>query len=196
MSQSITVELQFFAISILWGALVLLAYDQLRVLRRIIRHNNFWITVQDLIFWIIASVFIFAMIYVKNSGTIRGFCVMGMVIGMVIYHYVLSDFIVMVLSRGVLLLLYPFSYFLKILKKGLKLLTKKAGIHINRIFQQLKNLVKSVKIKLIRNRQKKQDEKISKKKKKTKNKVKKNSKKNLQKEHKKSDEKKMPKHLD
>jgi len=146
MSQSITVELKFFAISILWGALVLLAYDQLRVLRRIIRHNNFLVTVQDLIFWVLASVFIFAMIYTKNSGTIRGFSIMGMVIGMLIYHYVFSDLIVTIISRGILFILYPFSYILKCIKKGFRFIIKLIKKYMFGIFMRLKNLVKSIKI--------------------------------------------------
>src|SRR5690554_5818845 len=120
MSQGITIELHFFMISILWGAIILLAYDQLRVLRRIIRHNNLSITIQDMIFWILASVFIFAMIYVKNSGTIRGFSVMGMVIGMVIYHYILSDLIVMLISRMILLIIRPFSIAIAYICKGIR----------------------------------------------------------------------------
>jgi len=165
MSKSITVELQFFAISILWGAIVLLAYDQLRILRRIIRHNNFWITVQDLFFWIIASVFIFAMIYAKNSGTIRGFSVMGMVLGMVVYHYALSDFIVMFISRGILFLLRPIFFILRELNYGLKLLIRMGRKLANRIFMQLKNLLISVKIKLIKKKNNKSKEKTGKKRK-------------------------------
>ncbi|MDD4113087.1 MAG: spore cortex biosynthesis protein YabQ, partial [Herbinix sp.] len=63
MNKGITIELQFFMISILWGALVLLAYDLLRILRRIIRHNVLAVAIQDLLFWVLASVFIFALIY-------------------------------------------------------------------------------------------------------------------------------------
>lgn len=162
MSQGITIELRFFIISILWGAIVLLAYDQLRVLRRIIRHNNLWITVQDLIFWIVASVFIFAMIYVKNSGIIRGFSVMGMVIGMVIYHYILSDFIVMLISRGILLLLRPFSYILKYLRVGLNFLIKSGKKLLHKGYMQLKNQIKSVKIFIIKYKQKKSKAKATK----------------------------------
>lgn len=172
MSQSITIELHFFGVSILWGAIVLLAYDQLRVLRRIIRHNNFWVAVEDLIFWIIASVFIFAMIYVQNSGTIRGFSVAGMVIGMVIYHYVMSDIIVKLISRGILLLLYPFTCILKYIGKVLKFVINKGKKLFYRIFVQLKNIVKSVKIKLIKNKKKQPDKKKTKKIKKNKTKEK------------------------
>lgn len=155
MSQGIAIELHFFLISILWGALVLLAYDQLRVLRRIIRHKDILITIQDLLFWVIASVFIFAMIYENNSGIIRGFSVMGMVIGMVLYHYILSDIIVTILSRGILLLLRPFLITLKYLRKCLKFIVSKIKKLLNKSYMQLKKLIKSVKISVAKKKQKK-----------------------------------------
>jgi len=117
MDHGIAVELHFFLMSVLWGALVLLAYDQLRVIRRVIRHNTVAVAIQDVIFWIAASVFIFALIYVENSGIIRGFSIMGMAIGMILYHYMLSDLIVTGLSRLIRLLLYPFNKLFKQLKK-------------------------------------------------------------------------------
>ena len=146
MNQGITTELYLFMISILWGALVLLAYDQLRILRRVIRHNTFFVAVQDIIFWILASVFIFAMIYVRNSGTIRGFSIMGMGIGMIIYHYILSDLIVMLISRLILLLLRPFSLAVKYICKVMIFLKNKLRILKNTIYRQLKSWTKSVKI--------------------------------------------------
>lgn len=148
MNQGITIELQFFIISILWGALVLLAYDQLRVFRRIVRHNTTLVAVQDLIFWVLASVLIFAMIYVKNSGTIRGFSVMGMGIGMIIYHYTLSDWIVMLLSRAIHLLISPFFIVIKYIYKGLIFIKSKVRVLNKAIDKQLKSRTKSVKISL------------------------------------------------
>lgn len=146
MSQLITIELQFFVISILWGALVLLAYDFLRILRRIVLHNTLIVAIQDLFFWVFASVFIFAMIYVKNSGTIRGYSVMGMGIGMVIYHYILSDWIVMIISRCILLLLGPIFLLIKYIFKGVSFLINKSKKLMIMIYKQLKSKTKSVKI--------------------------------------------------
>lgn len=153
MNQGITIELHFFLISILWGVLVLLAYDQLRILRRIIRHNALFVAIQDLLFWVLSSVFIFAMIYTENSGTIRGFSVMGMVIGMIIYHYILSDLLVTLVSRMILLLMRPFSIAITYTLKCLKFLINKVKKLSNRIYSQLKSKTKSVKISLDKHKQ-------------------------------------------
>jgi len=159
MNKGITIELQFFMISILWGALVLLAYDLLRILRRIIRHNVLAVAIQDLLFWVLASVFIFALIYVKNNGTIRGFSVMGMVIGMVAYHYIFSDWIVMLISRIIQLILRPFSLALAFIGKRLISLKNKAKKLNNKLYGGLKSQAKSVNISLNSRRKKRKQKK-------------------------------------
>lgn len=161
MNKEITTELHFFIVSILWGALVLLAYDQLRILRRIIRHNSFFVAVQDLVFWVVGSVFIFAMIYVKNNGTIRGFSIMGMGIGMLIYHYILSDWIVKLISSFILLILRPLYLAIKYVTKVYVSLKRKLKIIISSIFSQLQKWVKSFKIQLSDSKQKRLHKKKS-----------------------------------
>lgn len=159
MNHAITIELKFFLISILWGAIVLLAYDGLRIFRRLIKHNGFFLAVEDLLFWVITSVFIFAMIYQVNNGVIRGFSVMGMAIGMVLYHYILSDIIVSLITKLIFTLLRPLRFILKKIKQFLHFLMgrgrKIAGFFITR----LKKLHKSVRIALNRKRQKRNEKK-------------------------------------
>lgn len=147
MNPSITVELQFFLISILWGGILMLAYDVLRILRRMIPHDSFFIALEDFFFWVIASLFIFAMIYKVNDGIIRGFSALGVVLGGVLYHYSISDFLVHtittlfhILMKFMKLLLTPFRFAGQKLLKLFRLINK-------RLFR-LKNKLKSVKIAL------------------------------------------------
>ncbi|HCR40721.1 MAG TPA: spore cortex biosynthesis protein YabQ, partial [Lachnospiraceae bacterium] len=86
-------------------------------IRRIIRHNGFFLAIEDLIFWMIAGLFIFSMIYRENNGVIRGFSVMGMAIGMVLYHYILSDFLVSFITKIIRALLRPFRFIIKKIKQ-------------------------------------------------------------------------------
>ena len=50
MNPELAVELHFFAFCILWGGLVLLAYDFLRVIRRLIKHGNLLLALRILFF--------------------------------------------------------------------------------------------------------------------------------------------------
>lgn len=141
MNKDIIIELMFFLISILWGAIILLAYDCLRILRRLIKHKTLLIGIEDLVFWVVASIFIFSMIYRENDGIIRGFSIMGMALGMVAYYYIFSDLIVKLVTKLIQCLLKPFGFILKRIKKI-------GSCFINYVLIRLKKLLKWVKIAL------------------------------------------------
>jgi spore cortex biosynthesis protein YabQ len=146
MNQEITVEIHFFLVSLLWGGIILLTYDALRIIRRLIKHGTFFLAFEDLIFWITASVFIFSMMYGQNNGVIRGFSVMGMMIGMIIYHFMFSNFIVNIVVKAIKILLRPFSLVINILKKWIRFVVSRLKKAVKFLFRQLKKLTKSVKI--------------------------------------------------
>ncbi len=148
MNYAISVELHFFLISILWGIMLLLAYDVLRVFRRLIKHGIFFVALEDLIFWVCASLFIFAMMYEENDGIIRGFSIMGMSLGMVLYHYILSDFIVNNITKLIRTLLSPIVFVLNKIKKIIKLIFTKVKRVSKLLIIRLKKGLKSVRIAL------------------------------------------------
>lgn len=156
MNKAITVELQFFLISILAGAFILFVYDGLRIIRRLIKHNVYWVAVQDLIFWVVASVFIFSMIYKENNGIIRGFCIMGMAIGMTLYHYIFSDWLVEIITKLIRLVLSPITAALRWVKGLLFFVHRKLTKLSKNLLFQLKKLAKSVKIALNKKKQKRE----------------------------------------
>lgn len=153
MNQAITVELQFFLISVLWGSIILLAYDGLRILRRLIKHGIIFLAVEDIIFWVVASVFIFSMIYKQNNGIIRGFSVMGMTIGMVLYHYIFKDYIVNLITKCIRILLRPLTIAIHTVKKFLRYLVLRGKKFVKFLTGQLKKSAKSVKISVQRKNQ-------------------------------------------
>lgn len=148
MNHAISTELQFFFISILWGAIILLAYDVLRIIRRIIKHNSFVLAIQDILFWAFTSVFIFAMIYTENNGIIRGFSVMGVTIGMVLYHYIFSDIIVGSITKLIQILLTPFNLAINMVKRFFRFVLLKVKKVANFIIRRLKKHSKSFKMKI------------------------------------------------
>ena len=52
LSQSIYQEIQFLGYSLCLGVIITFVYDNIRVVRRVLRHNNFFISLEDLLFWI------------------------------------------------------------------------------------------------------------------------------------------------
>ena len=102
MSEAISLQCSFFLISVLWGAILLVIYDILRILRRIKKHKWFTIAAEDLLFWLLSAFLVFRLMYDQNDGVIRAFSVLGMGLGMVIYNRSISNYFVEGVSRFVL----------------------------------------------------------------------------------------------
>ena len=74
-------ELSVFVSAGLLGNMVCLSYYVLRVLRRLVRHTLFWISVEDLLFWVGTGLYIFVEMYRTCAGNIRWFFVLGVLLG-------------------------------------------------------------------------------------------------------------------
>lgn len=127
MTQIINLEVQFFLTSILYGILLLVVYDCIRIIRRIVPHKAFFVALQDILFWVAASIVIFIMIYERNNGTIRGFAILGMLLGMIIYNQLLSKFIVKGITQIIKMILKGIKKVVSILLKPFVFITKKLG---------------------------------------------------------------------
>lgn len=98
MDEIIRHELILGKMSFLFGVAVTAGYDVIRVLRRLFSHNNFWIAVEDVIFWILCSVGTFLFLQNYNRGMIRYTMVMAAGVGMILYHYLLGKYLVKYLT--------------------------------------------------------------------------------------------------
>jgi spore cortex biosynthesis protein YabQ len=154
MTEIINLEVQFFLTSILYGILLLVVYDCIRILRRIVPHKAFFVALQDILFWVAASIVIFIMIYERNNGTIRGFAILGMLLGMIVYNQLLSKFIVkgithiikMILKgikKVISILFRPFIFIAKKLRKFFGFSSRKIGKVNAKIGTKLKKVGKS-----------------------------------------------------
>ncbi len=87
-------------------------------------HSNFWLAVEDFLYWSIAGIVSFGVIFVKNSGALRGFSLAAILLGMALYHKSVSRYILKGVSwvlqlvtgavRWILhILLFPFFFLSK-----------------------------------------------------------------------------------
>ena len=74
MSEGILFELQFFSRAFILGVLMMIAYDGVAA-----------VALEDLLYWLVCGVCIFRMLYLENSGAIRGFAIAAVVLGMILY---------------------------------------------------------------------------------------------------------------
>jgi spore cortex biosynthesis protein YabQ len=155
-----------FLCTVLGGLLVGFIYDLFRISRRVIKTHNIIVYFEDIAFWILVSLTSFAIIFVSNSGKIRGYSLIGIVLGVIIYYFLFSYFIMKItiniinFIKKVLILIYkilripiifmyriiyyPVMFIYRITKKVLKFIQK-----INKkITEYFKLNIKNIKITL------------------------------------------------
>ena len=77
-------ELSIFVSACFTGIYVCLIYFAIRVLRRIVKHSLFWISIEDLVFWIGTGIYLFIEMYRTCAGSIRWYFVLGVSVGCMI----------------------------------------------------------------------------------------------------------------
>lgn len=128
----------YFLASIIWGLIILFLYDWLRIFRKLIPHSIFFFAIEDLIFWLIGSLFVFQMIFERNNGILRLFFIFAFLAGMYTYYLLVRDHFVNITVKFITLLFSPIAYFIKKIRKILKIIQK-----------FLKNILKKVKTSVI-----------------------------------------------
>lgn len=91
----------FMLHSFLLGVIITFIYDLFRIFRRIIPHGWFLLSLEDLVFWVLATAGIFYMLYYENNGMFRWFSVIGAGAGMFLYKKTLSSALVNFVSGAV-----------------------------------------------------------------------------------------------
>ena len=77
-------ELSIFISACLLGNLICLVYYALRVFRRLVKHSLFWVSIEDLIFWVGTAIYLFMEMYRTCGGSIRWYFVLGVFAGGII----------------------------------------------------------------------------------------------------------------
>ena len=59
--------------ALICGMVIAVVYDVLRIYRNIVPHFNIIVGIEDFIFWNIAGIYLFAVMFGANDGIVRGF---------------------------------------------------------------------------------------------------------------------------
>lgn len=110
-------ELQYMAVVITTGIFLAVIYDCIRIFRRLIVHGVFWMSVEDILFWMFAGLVTFMVCFIEDAGNIRWFAVVGEILGAYMYNRTIGPFLVKYVS---LVLYFPVKVFKKALKKIVK----------------------------------------------------------------------------
>lgn len=134
MSPGIIRELQFFGMAVLRGAVILVLYDLLRIFRRVVPHGVWIVAVEDVLYWIGTALLVFQLLYRENDGAVRGYALLAVGLGMLLYHQTVSNWLV--------------SHIAGILRWSLGILLKPFRLVCGKIVQVLRVAVRFYKKKL------------------------------------------------
>ena len=110
MSSQIVEETLFLYHAVLLGVFVAVIYDIIRIFRRVVKHNRFFISLEDILYWVFCAWEVFYLLYKESSGVLRWFAILGIALGMFLYLISVSRFVVYFISKMI-------NKFLHILEK-------------------------------------------------------------------------------
>ncbi len=152
LSESIYGEVQFLVHAVLLGIVITFVYDNIRVIRRVIRHNTFFISMEDLFFWIWVSLAVFLLQHKENDGIFRWFSVIGGFLGMLVYRKIISRFYVTKMTILLRKLLHILYLFFSYLFSPIYFVEKKTGNFLKKIWRTVTHTLTVQKIRLTHKR--------------------------------------------
>lgn len=101
MVSSVYLEWELLLQTIKLGIKLTFVYDGIRIFRILISHKNIIISLEDLFFWIYATWIIFHMQLAWSNGVLRGFSIIGMLLGMLLYNKILGERLILLAEKGI-----------------------------------------------------------------------------------------------
>lgn len=138
MTISVSTQAFTFLCSVIGGIAIALIYDIFRIKRKVFKTGRLLTYIEDLLFWLLVAVVMFAMVYYSNEGELRSYLFIGAFIGVVFYAMLLSKpimnsslFIINILRKvfkiTFTIVTYPFMLLFKLLAIPLRISRKFAG---------------------------------------------------------------------
>lgn len=92
-------ETLFLWQSVVVGIGITFVYDWFRIVRRVIPHRQWVVSLEDLFFWLFCTFFVFWWMYRVTNGGMRWFAVAGALAGMYLYKRLISVLFVAYVSK-------------------------------------------------------------------------------------------------
>lgn len=110
-------QVQLFLIIVLAGTFLGVFFDGYRVLRGVFRPRIFLTHLLDLLYWLLATLFVFGLLLLINWGEVRFYVFIALAAGAVLYYRFFSR-LVMHLFIHTIRGIGKFLYYLRIVVKG------------------------------------------------------------------------------
>ncbi|MDR2650248.1 MAG: spore cortex biosynthesis protein YabQ [Clostridiales bacterium] len=128
-------QARLFLWTMILGAVTGVAFDFFRIARITVKHPDFLTQIEDLLYWLFASVLIFYFILHRNSGEVRIYAIIGVFSGMCLYFISLSgviikttifiiDIIKKIIITTVNIIMFPFKLLINLLSYPVRAIIK------------------------------------------------------------------------
>lgn len=90
MNQIVSSQSMLFVASVEIGVLMGVLFDLIRIFRKVLKHPNFLVQIEDMLYWFACGLIGFYRLYVCNYAEIRPYIFIGIVLGAVFYFLTFS----------------------------------------------------------------------------------------------------------
>lgn len=101
MISSVYWEWELLLLSIKIGIILAVIYDGILIFRMLIGHGRFVESMEDTLFWGVATATLFQLQLNQSNGVLRGFSVLGVGLGMFLYYEIFGKFINQKAEKGI-----------------------------------------------------------------------------------------------
>lgn len=162
MELSISQQVLVFVSCWICGIVLGVLFDVFRIFRKTISSNDWWVYIQDILFWLVASFIVFAVLLYINNAQIRVYEFLAVILGGVFYFLCFSrlimsvsvtliNFIKFILTWIIKIILFPVVLIYKIMKKPFiffGVIGKKAFKNMSKRLKSKPSFIKRIKLKL------------------------------------------------
>lgn len=96
---SVGEELRLFLLTCLTGAIFGVYYDVFRTLRLAVRHNKFFVLLEDILFLATYAVYLLSFASAEARGELRGYYVLGGIIGFTLYYFTVGKTVIRLMQK-------------------------------------------------------------------------------------------------
>ncbi|MBR2499450.1 MAG: spore cortex biosynthesis protein YabQ [Clostridia bacterium] len=156
MDFSIANEVYILCFSVLTGMLISFLYDLFRTIRIEAKTGMFLSGIHDVLFWALATLIMFFLVFFTNDGRLRWYHIFGASLGSILYFLTMSKAIIFFVRQFIGIFLKIFELFLKILLTPLKftynILYGCLSFIISPVLRVFKRLAKKLYYSLLKNK--------------------------------------------
>ena len=100
MVSSVYWEWELFLLSLKVGIQIAFVYEVILLFRMFVKHGKWTKMIEDLSYWLYVTSIMFKLQYRYSNGVLRGFSVLGVFLGMMLYYIVVGKTINRLVENG------------------------------------------------------------------------------------------------